>query len=424
MSVQEESIYIPTSNLVPGVYVNLELGWMDHPFPLSRFVVKSEREIATIRQLKPDRVRIHPARGDQAIPLDELMREPVAEDCAASAPDPELEARLAEKRAEQERLAELRARRRVANKEYREKSEQIRRFTAGMKASPATAISEIDGLVGDLTSRFGSGEGVLTQLVDLSASEFSDVHHVTNVTMLSLMLGSAQGLKGESLKRLGMGAMLHDLGHVNVPLALRKKRQRSPAEEAIVQRHAAYGRSLVERVRAMSDDVLAIIERHHEYLDGSGYPQGLAGDAIPTMVRIVSVVDHYDYLCNPPDASQAMTPKSALAMLYRDYRDRLDVRLIAQLVDLLGIYPPGSVVELSGEQVALVIAARAGDKLRPDVLVYDPGVPKQNAVIIRLAEREDISIERALLPGDYPSEIHDYFGIQDRIGYLLGAEER
>ncbi|MEQ8663488.1 MAG: DUF3391 domain-containing protein, partial [Gammaproteobacteria bacterium] len=392
MKTDDESIDIPSRNLVIGLYVDLELRWIDHPFASSRFVIRTAQELATIRKLKPDRVKVFPGRSAEDVRLTDLARE---RDAPAAPPEPadaELEARLEEKRAQQGRGEALRARRRMANQQYREKSEQIRRFTTELKTNPANAIQAFDELVDDLTAQVDRGDTLLAQLVDVSSGEYSDAHHVTNVTMLSLLLGAAAGLKGEDLKHLGTGAMLHDVGNINVPLALRGKPQPSLAEAKMIARHPAYGRILVQRVRQMDAEVLNIIEQHHEYLDGSGYPAGLHGAKLSPMVRIVSIVNHYDDLCNPPDVRQAMTPKSALARLYRDFAARLDIKLIAQLIEVLGIYPPGTVVELDNGGIALVIAARCGDKVRPDVLVYDAAVPKQDAVILRLAECEDLSI--------------------------------
>jgi HD-GYP domain-containing protein (c-di-GMP phosphodiesterase class II) len=422
MKPEDYFIYMPSSNLITGLFVDLELTWIDHPFAFSRFLIKSDKEIATIRRLRPQRIKVYPGRSNEGILFSELMEEQETATSEPSITEPELAEALAAKREHERRGRELRARRREVNREYRDKSQQIRQLTDNMKSKPANAIHDLDGLVDELAQQFGSGESLLTRLVDLSSKEYSDVHHTTNVTMLSLMLGSAVGVAGDALRHLASGAMLHDIGKINIPAALCKKSERTAAEDKIMQGHPGYGRTLVERVRAMPAAVLDIIEHHHEYLDGSGYPHGLGGDQISQLVRIVSIVNHYDRLCNPADLGQALTPKNALARLYRDYAGRLDVALVGRLVEVLGIYPPGSVVQLTGDQVGLVIASNSEDKMQPDILIYDPAVAKQDAVIIRLSEYEGLSIERALKRGEYPEEIHEYFGIQERIGYLVDAQ--
>jgi putative nucleotidyltransferase with HDIG domain len=422
MKAEEYFIYMPSSRLVTGLYVDLELPWIDHPFAFARFLIKSDKDIATIQRIKPGKVRIYPGRSNEGILFSELTQDDGETLVPAPAPDPELQAQLEEKRAQEKRASELRIRRREVNREYREKSVQIKQLTSDMKSKPANAIHDLDELVDDLAHKFGSGENMLTRLVELSNKEYSDVHHTTNVTMLSLMLGSAAGLQGDDLKALASGAMLHDIGKINLPAGLAKKANPTPAEQKIMQSHPEYGRRLVERVRSMSSEVLDIIEFHHEYLDGSGYPRGLRGKDLSLMVRIVAVVNHYDRLCNPPDLDQALTPKNALARLYRDYSTRLDSALVARLVEILGVYPPGTVVRLNGERLGLVIASNNDNKMQPDILVYDPDIPKQDAMIIRLSEYDDLNIEQALKRGEYPQEIHDYFGIQDRIGYLVDSQ--
>ena len=144
MKAEDYFIYIPSSKLVSGLYVDLELAWIDHPFAFSRFRIKTDKEIATIQRLKPTRVKIYPGRSSEGILLPDLD-EGEGDTVAAPAPeDSELEALLEQKRAQEERAAELRVRRRAVNREYREKSGQIRQLTADMKSRPANAIHDPD----------------------------------------------------------------------------------------------------------------------------------------------------------------------------------------------------------------------------------------------------------------------------------------
>ena len=212
---------------------------------------------------------------------------------------------------------------------------------------------------------------------------------------------------------------MHDIGKIEVSGGIRhKKAALTQSEQEILKRHTLYGRKLIERVKAMNGQVLDIIEQHHEYLDGSGYPRGLKGDQISTLVRIVVITNLYDNLCNPADISSAVTPKVALATMYHHFRDKLDRSLVERLIGLLGLYPPGSVIRLNDDKLGLVISAASGAALAPSVLIYNPDIPKEQAQIINLQDFPELKIAEALSPGDFPPEIHQYLGVQDRLSYL------
>ncbi len=415
---------IPADHLEIGLFVDLELGWSRHPFAFTRFMIRSEEQIDIIRRLIPGKVKIYPSRCAEYVLISQIGESyDPTEPPARALRDVEIDSLLAEKLVLKERAAAMKVRRREMIREYHEKTRQIKDITNDMKQRPANAIHNIDALVEDLSSIFDGEDNLLTKLVDLNSNEYTDFNHTTNVTMLSLMLGKAVGIAGESLKVLATGALLHDIGKIDVPAAIKlKTTELTSAEQAIFRKHPAAGRNLVDRVRTMHREITNIIEQHHEFLDGSGYPNNLRANQLSKMVRLVAITNLYDNLCNPPDVNAAMTPKNALAILYKHYEGRLDATLVARLIEILGVYPPGTVVQLNDEQLGLVISAKPGGKLKPDVLIYDPSVPKQQALIVCLSDFNDIEIVKALRPGEYPREIHDYFGIQDRIGYMVESQ--
>lgn len=97
-------------------------------------------------------------------------------------------------------------------------------------------------------------------------------------------------------------------------------------------------------------------------------------------------------------------------------------RVLLLVVIVIGIYPPGTVVKLSDGNIAMVISAEPEYVQRPDVILYDPSTPKEDATIIRLKYHDSISILNAMNPGTYPPKIHDYFKLSDRIGYMVQSQ--
>ena len=88
----------------------------------------------------------------------------------------------------------------------------------------------------------------------------------------------------------------------------------------------------------------------------------------------------------------------------------------------MGVYPPGTVVQLSDESIGLVVAVDSKALLRPQVLLYKPEIPKNEALLVNLAQHEDLSVVQVLKPGDYPKRIYDYLGIQERVGYFYDKQ--
>ena len=415
----EDKVYIALSDLAIGLYIDLELGWMEHPFSFSRFKIKSDKDIRIIKSLKLKRVAVYPQRSDMLLfDTPATDSETPAENTRAE--DEALEAeQWEEKQRQLEKSRQFHSKRREIAQKYNLASKQIKQVTSDLRHRPANAIHDIDGIITQLADTFEQGKDMLTQLVNLGNEDFSDFNHITNVTMLSLMLGSSLGLSGSDMKLLGTGALLHDIGKIEVPGGIRhKKTPLTHSEQEIFKRHTLYGRKLIERIKAMNVQVLNIIEQHHEYLDGSGYPKGLKGAQLAPLVRIVTITNLYDNLCNPPDISSAVTPKVALATLYHHFKNKLDRELVERLIGLLGVYPPGSVVKLNDETLGLVISAASGAALAPCVLVYDADIPKQQAQIINLQDFPELKIAEALNPGDFPPQIHQYLGVQDRLSYL------
>lgn len=409
---QETREIIPLDQLVIGLYVDLELGWSEHPFMFAQFKIKSNKDIAVIKSLGLKEVTILPERSDVAIteatPDEDLEHENVLDD-------------MWQEKKDQIHKAELyREKRKRITRRYQQQAKKVRKITSQIKSQPANALHNVDEVVEDLASSFESNSDMLTNLVNLGSGDHSEYNHSVNVTMLSLMLGNAEGVTKDELQQLGMGALLHDMGKIEVPGSITmKKGPLTRPELKFLERHTTLGLKLAERVRELPKNVSDIIESHHEFLDGSGYPNQLLSTKISKLVRIVAITNVYDNLCNPPDPTKAVTPKTALAMMYSKYKDKLDRKLIETFIHILGVYPPGTVVQLNDDSIGLVIAADPKAMLQPEILLYNPDIPKEQAITVDLKDHEHLSIKDVLRPSEYPSRIYEYLGIEERLGYLI-----
>jgi HD-GYP domain-containing protein (c-di-GMP phosphodiesterase class II) len=238
---------------------------------------------------------------------------------------------------------------------------------------------------------------------------------------LSLMLGKKAGLNERELADLAMAALAHDAGKSEVPLHILKNAQRKKHEEEFYRQHVQYSVQLANLSGAFSPAALAIIADHHETLDGKGWPQQKTN--LGPGARILGLVDRYDRLCSPEaPGKESMMPAEALATLFRQESGKYDATLLAMLIKLLGVYPPGTVVQLNDGSLALVVAP-GPQSLQPKVLIYSPELPKDEAFVMALATEPDLKIVSVVRPSTLAPEVLTWLNPQQRLSYYFTVTE-
>jgi len=183
--------------------------------------------------------------------------------------------------------------------------------------------------------------------------------------------------------------------------------------------HPQYGVEIVEKIPNFPYEAIEVIHQHHERLNGSGQPSGKKDAQISTFAKIVMVVDLYDELCHHPDPAQSLTPSEALSYLYVKGRQTLWPDAIVSLVKQLGVYPPGSLVQLSNQKTGIVTSVNFENRLRPIILVYDEHVSTEEPIVLNLAEEEDsLTIIEAIRPGNLAPQIRECLNPRRMISYF------
>ncbi len=406
MPLEEQRVEV--SQLAAGMFVcRLDRPWTETPFPLQGFLVQSAADIATLRNYcqyvwidvekciaqgprglllrlgyRPaagtGNATIEPVQYPNATPVDEEL--------------PRAEVAWHTVRAFATRcIDDIRAGRRVAIEEVAETIEPV----------VASVVRNPDAYFW------------LDALRKRDAYAYS---HAINCCALAATFGRQLGFPRPVLVDLSSGAMLMDIGMAAMDEGLTNHAGTLDAGQRLaVQQHVALGLERLDAAGLGSGVLTEMIGAHHERHDGSGYPQGLAGLAIPLAGRILGIVDTFDSLCSDRPHRACLSKHHALQAMYRE-RDRLfQAELLEQFSQALGVYPTGSLVELTTGEVAVVMAQNIARRLFPRVTVLTRPDKSIDAAFRQIDLWADasggsrLSIARALPVGAYGLDLSEFF---------------
>jgi putative nucleotidyltransferase with HDIG domain len=416
----------PVNTITPdqlrvGLYIHLDLGWMDHPFTFSNFKIRNEGQIAQIKALGLKQLRYDPLRSD----CEPSVQAPAA---AAASALPRQTPAVADSPAEEkeafetQRLEELRQAVHECEQKFAQAANAVIRIEREIHITPPKSMAEARALVDSMVeSLLTEGDVVLHAMNDRRgmAEQYS---HSLNVTVLAMILAKSLDMSEEEVRHLAMGALFHDIGKSQIPdRVTRKTDPLTKSELALIHEHCLFGAKFAENFK-LDPRVGLIILQHHECIDGSGYPGKLKGEEIDRLARITAIVNTYDNLCNPLDLAAAMTPYEALANMFSRQRAKLDPSILKLLIKSMGVYPPGSIVRLSSGDHGMVISVNPSKPLRPCVMLHLPAIPRRTPMLIDLGEEASLSITHCLRPSQLPKEALDYLSPGKRISYYFDKE--
>lgn len=204
------------------------------------------------------------------------------------------------------------------------------------------------------TDELDSAESVILSLaLTVEARDPYTRGHCQRLAAYSLLIGERIGASDEQLSALHRGGYLHDVGKIGVPDAvLFKPSGLTPEEYDVLKRHTVIGDRLCGDLRALSL-VRPIVRHHHERLDGSGYPDGLKGDAVPLLAQIISIVDEYDAITTSRPYRAALPPERAFDELTKDVKKGL---LNPDLVEIFENVGPDVLARTAADADALAVS--------------------------------------------------------------------
>jgi putative nucleotidyltransferase with HDIG domain len=440
MKAATHSHVIDVQALRVGMFVHLDVGWMSHPFPLSSFRITSPAQVATIRSLGLERVRWSPLQSELgAVEPDAApgappgpaaaANDPDGPDVAAEAPDTGADpiddagkqAASSEDQARAERRRRLDAQRearKTCERQYGEASRACRQTIELVAGRPREARAQAEALTQALVDKMLGDQELCIRMLTEGAADKASMHAM-NVGIVSLLMGRCFGFAPDEMQDLGIGAMLHDIGKLDLPPRLRHREDNfSPSEVRVYEEHVELGLVQARRM-GLSPGAAAVIAQHHEHADASGFPAQLNSDRMTMAARIVALVNRYDNLCNPRLLAKAMTPHESLSLLFAQGRSKFDTSILGAFIKMMGVYPPGSTVQLTDDRYGLVVAVNSSRPLKPSVLVHDGGVPREEAFVLDLELSPGLGIRRSIKPQQLPPTALEYLAPAPRVAYFF-----
>ncbi len=438
-----------------GMFVHLDLGWWAHPFALSSFLITSPDQITTIRGLGLQQLRWSPEKsrlaeppqppgdgrdGDAIVvgtrpePLDDGAPAPATEALPAAAgaaadgtntaannaannapwgpaaPGPQA-ARL-------HALAQQHAARDLCERQYSEAGRAWHAAQRLVPRSPEQARDVTEGLTRALLDKLMIDREMCVRVISDAGGD-RVAGHALNVAVIALLMGRVFGFGEDELLDLGVGALLHDVGKLELPDRVRHADPAlNPRELQAYRAHVGLGVALGERM-GLREGALAVLAQHHEMADGSGFPARLNLDRMAIGARIVSLINRYDNLCNPAQVAAALTPHEALSLIFAQTRTKFDATMLNAFIRMMGVYPPGSLVQLTDDRYATVVSCNSSRPLKPRVLVCDTKVPVEDALLLNLDGCSDLGIRRSLKATQLPAAARDYLSPHQRMVYFF-----
>lgn len=235
--------------------------------------------------------------------------------------------------------------------------------------------------------------------------------HLISTSIWCAVFGRHLGLARPQLEELALGGLLLDVGKAKLPVELLKKTERLTEQEfEQIKSHVDHGVRILAETRNIPSAVLSMVASHHERWNGLGYPMGKKGKEIPVFGRIAGLIDSFAAMTAPRPFSHGVSPHDAVREFYELRGTVFESALVEQFIRACGIYPTGSLVELSSGEVAVVVGLESAMRLRPKVMVL-LDKDKQPAAHLRTIDLSvvgsELSIRQGLPPGAYDIDIEE-----------------
>lgn len=431
MSVKQ--IKVDVNEVTIGMFVSgLDRPWTQTPFPLQGFYV---RDLEEVKQLKSHCHHVYidvvKGRGPVAAKLKKLGATPFGE-------KPKIHSRSSRKATAKVEASPIKIRRDVyVEKEPLEKEvKKARQLHQRVFRAVGEVMTQIDGgghvpvvetkrLASEMVDSVLRNPDAFTWLTRVRDADEYTYSHSVRSAVWAILFGRHAGLPKKDLDTLAMGVLLKDVGKAKLSTELISKTNRSSAEELEYEKFIELGVEILRETPGVEPRVISVVKTHCERLNGCGFPNHLRGDKIPMLGKVAGVVTYYDEVTNPRGEKYPVSPSKAVSKLYELRNTEFQEDLVVEFIRAIGLYPTGTLIELSTGEVGVVVEQNFERRLKPKVMLVLDAVKnelrdpilldlaeddkKKQALVDKgkrtLAEVEKIEISQDLEPGSFDIDV-------------------
>lgn len=401
---------ISTSELELGMYVSrLDRPWRESPFLFQGFYVKETDELKMLKGLCR---YVYVLVPDEEYTIQSPNPPPVA--MSLSAIDEIVNGQDTKMRKPRVPFREELP---AAHSVHNSMTNMTAEIFNDLENGKALNIREIDSCVKVMVESIKRNPDAFNWLCRVKDYHSSTYRHAINVSAGLTTFGRKMGFNDEKLRLLAIGGLSLDIGNIKLPKELLDKKARLTDDEwEQIKTHVCHSMDLLEQSLNVDERLLWMIATHHERYDGSGYLAGLRGDRIPLFGQMAGIVDSYIASTEPKPYASAMTPEESVQTLFRQRDRHFKASLIEKFIRAIGLYPTGSLVELSSGEIAIVVGQNSHRRLRPRVvLLLDPDKNSYGSypVVNLLKEThtrygKPLDIVKGVADGEYPVDLENF----------------
>ncbi|CAH9064381.1 Cyclic di-GMP phosphodiesterase [Pseudoalteromonas holothuriae] len=281
-----------------------------------------------------------------------------------------------------------------------------------LKAGKQLDLTPFQDTASALIDSIFRNQDALACIAQIKEKDAYLLEHSINVAIISSIFAKHLSLEREIIEQITTGALLHDIGKIQIPdKILHKPSALTPDEYEQIKQHARYSHDIVKSAK-LGKIACEIAAFHHERLDGSGYPFGKVAAELPQYVRMVAIVDSYDAITADRVYKVGKTPVAAFKILREQVPDKYDESLLNAFIHCLGVYPVGTLVKLKSQRVGVISQSNPDNPLKPVVKIFYHAKNMLNTEVKDIdlsSKRIDDEIEAAIKPEEFNLHLLKFF---------------